>query len=65
MYGSWWAYKHHGILPYAGGYFDQPRVWLRGMNKLNVRYNRIFAKLQRNTKGDPLDDVDDEADDLF
>lgn len=59
MYGSWWAYKHHGILPYEGGYFDQPRMWQRGMHKLNTRYNRMVSQLLRTKKegGDPLDRI--------
>jgi hypothetical protein len=42
---SWQAYRHRGILPYAGGLANQPRVWVKAIGILNARYAPIYARL--------------------
>ena len=37
----WNAWKEHGVTPYGGGYFDQPRQWRRMIRLMNVIYNQI------------------------
>lgn len=44
---SWQAYRHRGILPYAGGFANQPRVWVRAIGVLNGRYAPIYDRLLR------------------
>lgn len=36
----WTAYRDHGLMPLAGGIFDQPAVWLDAMRVLNMVYAR-------------------------
>lgn len=42
---SWMAWRSRGVLPFAGGLADQPRVWARDVRKLDARYAPIMARL--------------------
>jgi len=44
---SWQAYRNRGILPYPGGFANQPRVWVRAIGRLNVRYAPVYDRLFR------------------
>lgn len=44
---SWQAYRNRGILPYAGGLANQPRVWVKAIGQLNARYAPIYDRLFR------------------
>jgi hypothetical protein len=36
----WDEYAQHGVLPFAGGYLDQPQWWLDDVDYLELMYER-------------------------
>lgn len=62
-YDLWLAWEK-GVMPKAGGYFDQPRRWVRMIHITNKRYNRAFKQAKEehapagdNTSEDALEDI--------
>jgi len=46
MLSSWFALREYHILPYAGGWLDQPVAWRDDMHTLEAVYNEIVAILK-------------------
>lgn len=40
--GLWVAFREHGVMPYGGGYMQQPRKWRDTIEYLNERYFRAY-----------------------
>lgn len=52
---SLWSAWGKGIMPKAGGFFDQPRDWQRMIGLFNQRHNRIFRQYMDENGRAPAD----------
>ncbi len=47
----WRAWEDHGVMPYAGGYFDQPPEWRRMIETFQAVYGVIVNEVRREVDG--------------
>jgi hypothetical protein len=50
MLNSWRWLRKYGVLPFAGGYFDQPPEWIRSVDILDSMLNVVKDDLWRKEK---------------